>query len=30
LNPLGKVGEGLEAFDATRAGDVVRLAQHPA
>ncbi|MDA4126882.1 MAG: hypothetical protein OK452_06745 [Thaumarchaeota archaeon] len=30
LNPLGKVEEGLEAFDATRAGDVVRLAQHPA
>jgi hypothetical protein len=27
LNPLGKVEEGLEVFDATRAGDVVRLAQ---
>jgi len=26
LNPLGKVDEGLEVFDATRVGDVVRLA----
>jgi hypothetical protein len=27
LNPLGKIDEGLEVFEATKAGDVVRLAQ---
>jgi hypothetical protein len=29
LNPLGKVEAGLEILEATRAGDVVRLAQQP-
>jgi hypothetical protein len=27
LNPLGKVEEGLDVFEATRIGDVVRFAQ---
>jgi uncharacterized protein len=27
LNPLGKIDEGLDVFEATKAGDVVRLAQ---
>jgi hypothetical protein len=30
LNPLGKIDEGLEVLEATKAGDVVRLAQQTA
>ena len=29
LNPIGKVEEGLEVIEATKAGDVVRFAQGP-